>query len=101
MQPLGHLNPMHTDTVHFQLSEALADLQRIVAELDDGRMGPDDTTELAGSLCHVIRHICKAWNARGLTLEQMAAVSQEEHDRMFSTVPNFFCQLVMGGAEFG
>jgi hypothetical protein len=35
---------MHTDTVHFQLSEALADLQRIVAELDDGRMGPDDTT---------------------------------------------------------
>jgi hypothetical protein len=92
---------MHTETVNFQLSEALADLQRIVAELDHGRMGPDDTAELAGSLCHVLRHICKAWNARELTLEQMAAASQDEHDRMFSTVPNFFGQLVMGEGEFG
>ncbi len=89
---------MHTDTVHFQLSEALADLQRIVAELDDGRMGPDDTPELAVWLGQVLDHICKAWHARDLTLEQMAAVTQAVHERMCSTVPNFLGERVMGEA---
>lgn len=87
---------MDTSTVHFQLNEALAHLQEIVSELDDGRMHSDDTLELAVALGHILDHICKAWNARELSLEQMAAVSQEEHDRMCSTVPNFHGQRVLG-----
>ena len=87
---------MHTSTVHFELNEALIHLRDVVAELHDGRMQAGDTPELAVQLGHILDHICMAWNARDLSPEQMAAVSQVEHDRMCNTVPNFHAERVMG-----
>ncbi len=59
-------------------------------------MQADDTPELAVELGHILDHICEAWNARDLSLEQMAAVSQAEHSRMCNTVPNFHAERVLG-----
>ena len=87
---------MHTSTVHFQLNEACIHLQNLVAELRDGRMQADDTPELSVQLNHVLDHICKAWNMRDLTPEEEAAISQEEHDRMCNTVPNFNAERIIG-----
>ena len=55
-------------------------------------MQADDTSELAVQLGHILDHICKAWNARDRSPEQMAAVAQAEHDRMCNTVPNFHAE---------
>ena len=87
---------MHKDTVHFELNEALIHLREVVAELHDGRMQPDDTPELAVQLGHVLDYICMAWNARDMSAEQRSAISQEEHDRMCNTVPNFHAERVLG-----
>lgn len=59
-------------------------------------MQPDDAPELAVELGHVLDHICKAWNARELSPEQIALISQEQHDNMCNTIPNFQGERVLG-----
>jgi hypothetical protein len=87
---------MNTDTVHFQLNEALEHLRAVVAELDDGRMQSDDAPGLAVDLSHILHHVCSAWNSKDMSLLQRAALSQEEFERLGNTVPNFNGEKVLG-----
>ena len=88
---------MNTDHVSFQLGEALLHLQLLVSELREGRVQEDDTPALAVDLGHILDHICIAWNARNMSPEAVAALSQDEFERLTDTVPNFMCSRVLGG----
>lgn len=87
---------MNIATVQFDLQEAQVHLRELVAELKDGTMRTGDTPALAVQLGHVLDHLCMAWNARELSPEEKAALSQDDHDRMCNTVPNFHGEKVMG-----
>lgn len=87
---------MHPSVVTFELEEASEHLQQIVADLRDGTIDGRGEPELSISLAHVLDHLCRAWNCKDQTLEQHAALSQEEFDRLSNTVPNFMGTRALG-----
>ena len=87
---------MQTDTVKFDLGEALIHLQDLVSEFRAGRMQTRDEPALAVQLGHILDHISIAWNCKDMTPEQRASLSQEDFKRLSNTVPNFLGQRVIG-----
>ena len=91
---------MHTDTVGFDLGEALIHLQDLVGEFRAGKIHPRDEPALAVQLGHILDHISIAWNCKDMTPEQRASLSQDDLHRLSNTVPNFLGQRVLGEFAF-
>src|SRR5690242_15601013 len=87
---------MNVATVEFELAEASHHLQRLVAELRDGKIGDRGEPAVAVQLGHVLDHLCRAWNCKDMTPEQSSSLSQAEFDRLSNTVPNFMGERVIG-----
>lgn len=87
---------MNVTHVEFELTEALIHLQSLVTESCEHRVQPDDTSELAVQLGHILDHICFAWNGRDMTHEELQALPQSEFQRLTDTVPNFNATRIMG-----
>lgn len=92
---------MQTESVEFQLGEALLHLQNLVAELRSGEIKGDDEPAVAVQLGHVLDHICRAWNCKDMTIEQAGQLSQSEFQRLSNTVPNFLGERVLGDFALG
>jgi hypothetical protein len=87
---------MNTETVARDIGEALIHLQDLVADFRSGKIQTRDEPTVAVQLGHVLDHICLAWNCKDMAPEQRAKVSQEEHERLSNTVPNFCGGRVLG-----
>ena len=87
---------MHPVVVHFELAEATEHLQQLVAELRTGKIDERGEPILSLELAHILDHICRAWNCKDLTPEELAALPQEEFDRLSITTPNFLGRRVIG-----
>lgn len=92
---------MQTQSVEFQLGEALSHLQNLVAELRSGEIKEDDEPAVAVQLGHVLDHICRAWNCKDMTIEQAGQLSQSEFERLSNTVPNFLGERILGEFALG
>jgi len=92
---------MHTETVQFELGEALVHLQALVAEIRSGKIQTSDEPALAVQLGHVLDHISTAWNCKDMTPEKKAALSQADLERFASTVPNFLGERILGESALG
>lgn len=91
---------MHTETVSWELGEALVHLQNLVTELRAGKIQSDDEPALAVQLGHILDHISIAWNGKDMTPEQRSALPFEQFDRLSNTVPNFMGGRVIGELAF-
>lgn len=87
---------MQTETVSWELGEALVHLQDLVGELRAGKIHERDEPALAVQLGHVLDHISLAWNCKDMTLEQTSSLPQSEFERLSNTVPNFLGERVIG-----
>lgn len=87
---------MNLAVVQFELREAAEHLQDLVAELNEGTMGERGEPALAVTLAHILDHLCRAWNCKGLTIEQFTELSQEDFEHLSHTVPNFFGDRAIG-----
>ena len=87
---------MNRETVQFDLNEALIHLADLQADLRGGKMNADDAPALAVALGHILDHLCLAWNARDLSPQQKAELSEEERDRMYNTIPNLHGERQLG-----
>jgi hypothetical protein len=81
---------MDPTSVVFQLSEAREHLDELINELREGRLGDEPDIDLQFSLEHIIDHLCFAWNARDLSIREVAELTQEDFERCCQTVPDFF-----------
>lgn len=87
--------------VHFELAEASHHLQELVAELHAGQIDERGEPGLAVQLSHILGHICRAWNCKDSTPEEVAGLSQEEFESLSNSVPNFMGQYTIGEYAFG
>jgi hypothetical protein len=71
-------------------------MQQLLADLRWGEIDHRGEPALAVVLAHILDHICRAWNCKDRTPEELAALSQEEFERLSNTVPNFLGQRVLG-----
>ena len=91
---------MNPEVVEFELAEASYHLQQLVAELHDGKIDESGEPILSVQLAHILDHLCRAWNCKDETPVQAATRSQEEHNRLSNTVPNFMGERVIGEYAF-
>jgi hypothetical protein len=80
----------------FELSEASEHLNEVVAQLQDSRIGPYGSPELAVELGHILDHICFAWHTRDISWDELSNLSQGRFEELTNTVPNFHGDRVIG-----
>jgi hypothetical protein len=91
---------MNTVVVKFELSEALEHLQKVVDDLQQGRIKEDDDAKLSVELDHLLDHMNRAWNCRNMSWDQKDGLAHGEFMRLSNTVPNFLGEKVIGEVPF-
>lgn len=81
---------MNVQTILFEFSEMREHLDALIREIESGEVGGDDFGALQIQIEHLLDHLCFAWNARELSGQQRAKLSQEEFERLIHAVPNPF-----------
>ena len=87
---------MNTVVVKFELSEALEHLQKLLAELVEGRIGEDDDAKLLVEINHLLDHMNLAWNGRNMSWAELQSLPHGEFMRLSNTVPNYLGEKVLG-----
>jgi len=88
--------PLNTAHIHYELNEAAEALQNLLTEIKSGKLGPNDSPELAVDLLHITDHLHRAWNCRMLTEEELFLLTQEDFSRHANTIPNFSGNRILG-----
>lgn len=84
--------------VRQELSEALLALQKCEQKTQSGAYDEDGPLAVAVDFQQVLMHLCLAWHFKDMTHEEIRALTQEEFDRLASTVPNLgFSLKLMSG----
>ena len=87
---------MNTETVAWDIGEALIHLQSLVADFRTGKIRTRDEPVVAVQLGHVLDHICLAWNCKDMSPDQRSQIPQDEYERLCNTVPNFCGGRMLG-----
>src|SRR3954470_18898424 len=89
---------MSLNTSVFELDEVRRHLEKWIPELTALlRASPPLEIDAESALMvycqHILEHLCMAWHTRDMSSEELNALTDEQCDEIFSSVPNFSGQL--------
>jgi hypothetical protein len=80
---------MHNTASVAQLQEARVHLDALISMLKDAPIDDDEDFGLSIYFQHVLEHLVLAWHFRSKSDEEAAKLSQEEFNKLCSSIPNF------------
>ncbi len=86
--------PVPMDTINrravlFQLREAIAHLETFCEEIEQGEHDESSEMPLSIDFAHILSHLCRAWHFKWMSDEDIDALTQEEWDLTYDSVPKW------------
>jgi hypothetical protein len=80
---------MHNTASVAQLMEARVHLDALVSKLEVSPIWDDEDFGLSIYFQHILEHVVLAWHFRRKSDEEAAQLSQDEFNKLCSSIPNF------------